>query len=271
MAMRLSMCRKHSGRTFSPSAAEVFHIKEFVMSLKKSFFRRYREARLREARLQKEKKKRQDILGKYGVKGVFHSWCVLPEKEYYEGIRPMTNILFTVSLSRKYDDIYYLYYMDTCDGHAYEIARNMANKELQSSEPKYYLPKNLTPAQEKQNKIYYEWEGRVRERAQEIARTGVEIAPFFNINKNGSSAEVGVGGVVDVKEFTADGIMTAINMFLDLGEIEWKGEPIVHIVSEEVLNPTWVNNRQKYSVSDSPNLNMIQEMSLHRLRLPSNE
>ena len=47
-------------------------------------------------------------------------------------------------------------------------------------------------------------------------------------------------GVVDVKEFTADGTIEAINKFLDLGEIEWEGEPIIHVVSEYYLNQIYI-------------------------------
>ena len=175
----------------------------------------------------------------------------------------MGDILFTISLSRKYDDIYYLYMMDTFDSNAYNIACKKAKEELNGSKQNYHSSIDLfetdsegfckeielTPEQEKENEAHDEWEKMVEERAKEIARAGVEITPYFHLNKS-SSAGIEVRAVVDVKEFTADGTIQAINKFLDMGEIAWEGEPIVHIVSEDYLNPTYIEDPQEENNSD---------------------
>ena len=214
----------------------------------KGFLKRSRTSRLAEV-----EEKRQEILGDKRGKGIFATWCTLPEQEDYGGWRPMGNIIFTVSLSRKYDDIYYLYHLDTFDSHAYDIAHEKAEEELGGSRPQYHPSFDLletdsegyckeialTREQEKENEAYDEWTKRVEGRAEEIARAGVEITPYFYLNRD-SSAGIEVIGVVDVKEFTADGTIQAITTFLDLGEIAWEGEPIAHVVSEEYLNATYV-------------------------------
>ena len=225
---------------------------------KKSFLKRPREERLAEV-----EGKKQEIFEDERGKGIFSTWFCLPEEAEYDGWRPMGAIWFTISLSKKYDDVYYLYMMDTYDNYALGIARSQAEEELKNDKPNYHSSIDLfetdsegfckdielTPEQEKENEAYHEWEKNVEERTKEIARAGVEITPYFYLNKN-SSAGIEVRAVVDVKEFTADGTIQAINKFLDMGEITWEGEPIVHVVSEDYLNPTYIEAPPEENNSD---------------------
>ena len=214
--------------------------------MKKAFIKQSREYRL-----QKIEEKRQEILSDERGKGIFSTWCQLPEEEDFTDPRPMSDIYFTISLSRKYDDVYYLYMLDNYDSYAYLIAHGIAEKELDGERPRrknkeddfesmFHWNGNKgvfapTEAQMERLKLFEVWSDKVDKRAAEIARNGIEITPYFLLNKN-SCAGIEVIGVVDVKEFTADGTIEAINKFLDAGETEFEGEPILHIVSEEFLN-----------------------------------
>ena len=49
-------------------------------------------------------------------------------------------------------------------------------------------------------------------------------------------------GVVDAYSFDSDGIAKAINMFLDGGEVEYRGEPLVYRASEGFLR--WLERKR---------------------------
>ena len=199
----------------------------------------------REYRLAEVAKKRQEIMDDERGKGIFSTWCVLPEEEGYDGWRPMGDIAFTISLSRKHDDVYYLYRLKNYHDHALSIAWDTAEEELENEMPELpvkvrenFFKKILTPETYEWHKVFETWKNKVEKRAAEIARKGIEIRPFFHLYKD-SSAGIEVVGSVDVEEFTAAGTIEAINKFLDLGEIEWEGEPVIHFVSEDYLNPVY--------------------------------
>ena len=175
------------------------------------------EAALREKRLLEVEAMRQEIIaeGERGL-GLFTTWYSLPSDPGYSGVVPLFHLLFTASLSRKHDDTFYLYQLDTYDGEAYDIARERAQTERENGSGE-----------------------ELDRRAIEILKEGVEIIPCFSINdrqrnKNGA-ALIEVIGTVDVYCFSNFGVAKAINMFLDMGEGEYKGEPLVHRASDGFL------------------------------------
>ena len=99
--------------------------------MKKAFIKQTRKYRLQEV-----EEKRQEILSDERGKGIFSTWCKLPEEEDFTDPRPMSDILFTISLSRKYDDVYYLYMLENYDRNAYAIALDIAEKELEGERPR---------------------------------------------------------------------------------------------------------------------------------------
>jgi hypothetical protein len=203
------------------------------------------EKNKREKRLQEVEAKRQEIIaeGERG-KGLFTTWYSLPNDPGYdcENANPLHHLLFTASLSRKYDDVFYLYQLDTYDGNAYDIA-------LKQAETKYGLSDaaglealrkaGSDAARREALELYKSASDAANRKALELLRAGVEITPFFVLNdrmrKKDGSALIEVGGVVDVYSFDSDGIAKAINMFLDGGEVEYEGEPFVHRPSEGFL------------------------------------
>ena len=182
---------------------EVFRIAEQT----KDFFR----SSLREECLLEVQEKRQKIIaaGERG-RGLFTTWYSLPNDPGYSEADPLYHLLFTASLSRKYDDIYYLYSLDTYDGEAWHIALEQA-------------------------KLEYNKEIDIYERSIELLKEGVTITPYF-VPQKSKLALVEIVGVVDVYSFDSDGIAKAINMFLDGGEVEYIGEPLIHKATEGFLN-----------------------------------
>ena len=173
------------------------------------------EAALREKRLLEVEAKRQEIIaeGERGL-GLFTTRYSLPSDPDYSGVVPLFHLLFTASLSRKYDDTFYLYRLDTYDGEAYDTAREQAEREGKHSDD-------------------------ADRRAIELLKEGVEITPHFKLNarrrKKDGSALIEVIGVVDVYCFSNEGVAKAINMFLDGGEVDYNGEPLVHKASKGFL------------------------------------
>jgi hypothetical protein len=184
-----------------------------------------------EKRLLEVEAKRQEIIaeGERG-RGLFTTWYSLPNDPGYscENANPLHHLLFTASLSRKHDDTFYLYRLQTYDGEAYDTALEQASSELGCS-----------------------WhDDEVNKRAVELLKEGVEITPFFSLNdrrrKKDGSALIEVIGVVDVYSFDSDGIAKAINMFLDGGEVEYEGEPLVHRPSEGFLQMLEAELREEW-------------------------
>ncbi|MCL1986186.1 MAG: hypothetical protein FWG59_07045 [Betaproteobacteria bacterium] len=166
----------------------------------------------REKRLLEVEAKRKEILaeGERG-RGLFTTRYSLPSDHRYSGVVPLFHLMFTVSLSRKYDDTFYLYRLDTYDGEAYDNARGQAKCEGSTSDA-------------------------ADRRAIELLKEGVEITPCFTVcARKGGKALVEVVGTVDVYCFSSDGVAKAIAMFLDNGEVNYKGAPFVHKASKGFL------------------------------------
>jgi len=169
----------------------------------------------REKRLLEVEAKRREIIdeGERG-QGIFTTWYALPSDPGYKDEVPLGHLLFTASLSRKYDDIFYLYALETYDWEAHHKAYEQAKLEARHDE-------NID----------------IDRRSLELLKAGVEITPFFarqKVRKDriGTTPLIEVVGVVDVYNFDSDGVVRAINMFLDLGETDYQGEPLVHRASE---------------------------------------
>ena len=61
--------------------------------MKKVFIKQSREYRLQEV-----EEKRLEILSDERGKGIFSTWCQLPEEEDFTDPRPMSSILFTIAV-----------------------------------------------------------------------------------------------------------------------------------------------------------------------------
>jgi len=172
----------------------------------------------RKKRLLEVDEKRREIMAQ-GARGqgLFTTWYYLPSDPGYSEKVPLTHLLFTASLSRKHDDVFYLYNLQTYDGAAYDAA-------LEQAELEYAVKMNPGNAE------------KLDRRAIELLKAGVEITPFFLLGgRRNDRALVEVVGVVDVYSFDSDGVARAINMFLDLGETDYEGEKLVHRASEGFL------------------------------------
>jgi len=172
----------------------------------------------REKRLLEVDEERKKIMaeGERG-QGLFTTWYALPSDPDYSDEVPLTHLLFTASLSRKRDDVFYLYSLHTYDGAAYDAALEQAELECGLE---------MTPGNY----------GKLAGRVLELLKEGVEITPRFVLGKRKSdTAMIEVVGVVDVYNFDSDGVARAINMFLDLGETDCEGEKLVHRASEGFL------------------------------------
>jgi hypothetical protein len=169
--------------------------------------------------LQVEKERRKIIAESESGQGLFTSCYSLPDDLGYKGPEPLYYLEFTASLSRKFDDIFYLYRLKTYDGEAQV-------KIMQQIERGYY--KN-----EEEHK-----------RMLDMLKAGVEITPYFFMrgSKDGGAC-IEVVGVVDVYSFDCDGIAKAINMFLDGGEVESIGEPLIHKASKGFLK--WLEKKRR--------------------------
>jgi len=189
----------------------------------------------REERLLEVDEERGKIIaeGERG-QGLFTSSYALPSDPDYSDEVPLTHLYFTASLSRKHDDVFYLYALKTYDGAADDTALEQADLE--------YAVK-MNPGNH---------EKRAR-RAIELLKAGVEITPYFLLRERKSgSALVEVVGVVDVYNFDSDGVARAINMFLDLGETDYVGEKLVHRASEGYLEYLERNLEEELEVAALP-------------------